>query len=227
MKIHSARRRPLPATSGHFKNFAKVRRQLYYSTAEVLTLCCGAGGAGAVGHGGPGGLRPAAAPLLPRHRRHPPLLLRVQPRQSREHSRALGARGQALLPHGARAAGRPEEGPAAVRGGGAAAAGDQAAPRHQGGGPAHDGEDRSCRVLRVLLQNKGKHSVLRLLDPPKNIYRKELENYLRLLREQQWFPKSDQMEEIVVNVYYFDYSIHHINSMRSYTCFIQYMHIQT
>ena len=158
------------ATSGHFKNFANVRRQLYYSTAEVLTLCCGAGGAGAVGHGGPGGLRPAAAPLLPRHRRHPPLLLRVQPRQSREHSRALGARGQALLPHGARAAGRPEEGPAAVRGGGAAAAGDQAAPRHQGGGPAHDGEDRSCRVLRVLLQNKGKHSVLRLLDPPKNIY---------------------------------------------------------
>lgn len=48
----------------------------------VLTLACGVpGGASAVGYGGSGGLRPSAAALLSRHRRHPHVLLRRQPRQ--------------------------------------------------------------------------------------------------------------------------------------------------
>ena len=69
-------------------------------------------GAGSVGHGRAGGLRPTAAALLPRHRRATAVLRRRQPGQLPERHRQVGARAEPLLPAGSRRAGlhegRPE-----------------------------------------------------------------------------------------------------------------------
>ena len=59
------------------------------------------GGAGLfdpVRHGGPGGLRPAAAHLLPRHQRVPGLLQRGPAHQLREREGKVDPRDQAPLP---------------------------------------------------------------------------------------------------------------------------------
>lgn len=71
-----------------------------------------AGGARAMGHGRPGGLRPLAAAVLPRHGRHPDVLLGGLARLAREHPREVDARGEALLPLGADHPRRQQEGPA-------------------------------------------------------------------------------------------------------------------
>lgn len=57
-----------------------------------------AGPAGSVGHGRPGGLRPAPAAVLPGHRRHPHVLLRGQPGLAGKHPRKVGPGSQTLLP---------------------------------------------------------------------------------------------------------------------------------
>lgn len=51
-----------------------------------------------MGYGRTGGLRSAASAELPRHGRHPHVLLRGLARLAREYSGEVDARGEALLP---------------------------------------------------------------------------------------------------------------------------------
>ena len=64
-----------------------------------------------MGHDRDGELRPPAPALLPRHRRHPHVLLRGLTRLSREHPREVDARGEALLPQCSHYPDREQEGP--------------------------------------------------------------------------------------------------------------------
>lgn len=63
-----------------------------------------------MGHGRDGELRPPAPALLPRHRRHPHVLLRGLARLPREHPREVDARGEALLPQCSHYPDREQEG---------------------------------------------------------------------------------------------------------------------
>ena len=63
-----------------------------------------------MGHGRDGELRPPSPALLPRHRRHPHVLLRGLTRLSREHPREVDARGEALLPQCSHYPDREQEG---------------------------------------------------------------------------------------------------------------------
>ena len=66
------------------------------SASVTYYLVC-PGGASPLGYGWPGRLRPSETPVLPRHGRHPHVLLHRQPRLTREHTWEVDARGQTLL----------------------------------------------------------------------------------------------------------------------------------
>lgn len=65
-----------------------------------------------MGHGRPGRLRPTAAAILPRHGRHPHVLLGGLSGLAREHPREVDAGGKALLSERAHHPGGQQEGPA-------------------------------------------------------------------------------------------------------------------
>ena len=126
-----------------------------WGVGRGLTAVLVAGGAGAVGHGRAGGLRPPAAALLPRHRRDPHVLLDRQSRQSGEHPREVDARGEALLPERADHPRRQQEGPAARREHDQRAEEDAPGAGEAGGRARHVGEDQRVRLPRVLGEDEG------------------------------------------------------------------------
>jgi hypothetical protein len=108
-----------------------------------------------VGHGGPGGLRPPAAPQLPGHGRHPHVLQHRLARLPREHTREVEPGGEALLPQRAHCTGGQQARPAQRRGhqeGADEAATGAGAARP---GPRHGRQDRRLRLPGVLGEDQG------------------------------------------------------------------------
>lgn len=101
-----------------------------------------------MGHGGTGGLRPSAATVLPGHGRGARVFLAGLARLVGEHRREVDARGEALLPQRAHAAGWAEEGPARP----------PAGLRGHRRGPRHGRQGARLPIPRVLGQEQGRRA---------------------------------------------------------------------